>query len=107
MEKINIERFDDLDGSPATKTVTLALDDTTVKLDLNDANGAKLTKLLALWLEKGTPVKTGSVSAVKAAGLDATAIRAWAQAKGLQVSDRGRISTELLVAYTADQAPAS
>lgn len=39
--------------------------------------------------------------AAKGPGSDANAVRAWARAQGLEVSDRGRVSAEIRKAYDA------
>ena len=46
-QKVHIVLEDDLDGSPATETVSFGLDGKTYEIDLNDKNAGKLRDALA------------------------------------------------------------
>src|SRR5689334_12160177 len=113
------ELIDDLDGSPAEVSRQIALDGVAYALDLNAANSAKLDEALAPFIAAGSKLARGgprlrlvrSSSSARATSPAArernTAVRAWAAEQGLEVSDRGRIKTEILDAYEAAQhAPA-
>lgn len=54
--KTLIEFIDDLDGSPATQTVTFAVDGVTYEIDLNDPNAAQLREDINRWTEHGRRV---------------------------------------------------
>jgi len=45
-------------------------------------------------------VRTNKPNVVKAGAYDAKAVRAWAKANGIEVNSRGRISGEILEAYS-------
>ncbi|RKT83024.1 Lsr2 protein [Saccharopolyspora antimicrobica] len=50
-ERIQVELVDDIDGSPATHTVTFALDGVTYEIDLNDEHAQELRALLTRYIE--------------------------------------------------------
>lgn len=101
-----VVRVDDLDGSDlgdGGRTVSLAFQGVEYQLDLSDDNASQLEAALQPYLsvaqrvggrrrgghQLGTPSKNTS------------AVREWAKANGHEVSDRGRISAEVLSAYNA------
>lgn len=91
---------DDLDGGPADKTVTFALDGKTYELDLNSKNAKKLSDALQPFVDKarkvGTKGKAGSRTTVRS---DSKAIRAWGEANGFSVPQRGRLPANLVEAF--------
>src|SRR5437867_3988523 len=99
------ELIDDLDGKPANETVTFGLDGLVYEIDLSAKNAAKMRDVLAPFATAGTRLGRGPVVARRQLGSRGRgpakadpdqnrAVRAWAQAKGLPVSDRGRIRQE-------------
>jgi hypothetical protein len=105
--------IDDIDGGEADETITFALDGTQYEIDLSKSNATKLREALAPYVGSGTRTGRGSVSttrstsgrgrgAVKADRDQNRAIREWAQAKGLDVSDRGRIKQDIVDRYNAE-----
>jgi hypothetical protein len=113
------ELIDDLDGSPAEVSREIALDGVAYALDLSTVNSAKLDEALAPFIGAGSKIGRGGprLRLVRSSsGARATspadrerngAVRAWAAEQGLEVSDRGRIKSEILDAYEAAQnAPA-
>ncbi|MGA4668911.1 histone-like nucleoid-structuring protein Lsr2 [Propionibacteriaceae bacterium Y1923] len=100
---------DDLDGGDAAETVSFALDGVSYEIDLNEANATKLRDSLALWI--GNARRTGGRARAgvgsragrgrRSQGAD---IRAWAQSQGIKVSERGRVSKEIVEAYEAAHA---
>jgi hypothetical protein len=107
------ELVDDLDGKPATETITFGLDGIVYEIDLSTKNAAKLRDVLAPFATAGTRLGRGPVATSRGLGSRGRgpakadpdqnrAIRAWAQAKGLQVSDRGRIRQEFVERYHAE-----
>ncbi len=96
---------DDLDGSPGAETVTFGLDGVRYEMDLGQPNRAKFAGALAPFIAAGRRVSRGTGR--RAAGLagrsrvDRTAVRAWAKQAGLAVSERGRISAEVMSQYEA------
>ncbi|MBT8228074.1 MAG: Lsr2 family protein [Dactylosporangium sp.] len=105
---------DDIDGGDADETVKFALDGTQYEIDLSKNNAAKLREAFAPYLDAGTKIGRGGVvvggraaSARGRGGASADrdqnkAIREWAQAKGIKVSDRGRIKQEIVDRFNAE-----
>jgi hypothetical protein len=105
-KRVQVILEDDLDGSPAAETVTFGLDGVNYEIDLSEDNAAALRDALAPWVghanrvggrKSATPA--GPKSGRSRASRDLGAIRDWARKQGHQVSDRGRISEEVLTAY--------
>jgi hypothetical protein len=98
---------DDLDGGPADETVSFSLDGTSYEIDLNAKNAAKLRDAFASWV--GAARKAGRSTSSSGArrrsrrgGDDRVAeIRAWARSKGIKVSERGRISGDVVAKWEA------
>lgn len=109
-QKVVVQLVDDLDGSsiePGTgSTVSFAIDGTSYEIDLSDENAGKLRDALAPYLKAGRRVggrrssgRTSSGSS--SAASETAAIREWANAQGLKVSQRGRVGAEVVEAYRA------
>ena len=102
---------DDLDGGDAVETVSFALDGVSYDIDLNEANATQLRDALAPWVgharrtggrsRSGTAANAARGRGRRSQGAD---IRAWAQGQGLKVSERGRVSKEVVEAYEAAHA---
>ena len=99
--KVEVTLEDDLDGSKADETLAF-------EIDLSTKNAQKLRKAVAAYVDAARKVgRTGS-KRFRSSGGTATstadreqnqAIREWAKAQGLKVSDRGRISAEVVEQY--------
>ena len=104
-QKVHIVLEDDLDGTPATETVSFGLDGTTYEIDLNDKNAAALREALAQYVGAGR--KAGGAgrrtrSTTKStSGPSAREIRDWARSNGHTVPDRGRIPADVREAFDA------
>jgi len=96
---------DDLDGSDGAETVSFGLDGVQYEIDLSEQNRAKFQKAFAPYVEHGRRVRLQHrrSGAGTSAGLriDRATVRSWARENGLQVSERGRISAELMARYEA------
>jgi len=98
---------DDLDGTniPVGKggTLTFALDGKTYEIDLTAKNTNALRKVLTPYIEAGRQVRTSRGARIKrtAVGADPRTIKEWARANGYEVNDRGRIPSEIRVAFEA------
>jgi hypothetical protein len=95
---------DDLDGSEGAETIVFSLGGVSYEIDLSQKNRAKLHKALAPYIEHGRRVATRRPrSGITSASprVDRAALRAWAKGHGLKVSERGRISAELMEQYEA------
>jgi hypothetical protein len=94
---------DDLDGSDNAETVSFGLGGVTYEVDLSKKNRAKLEKALAPFIEAGRRAPGGgrrrAASRAGSSSIDRTAVRAWARAAGLKVSERGRISADIMRRY--------
>jgi hypothetical protein len=113
-QKVLVEILDDIDGTAAARTVPFALDGVTYEIDLSEDNAAALREGLARYIGAGRRV--GGRKARVANGQSSTStsdrernqrIRAWANANGYGVSERGRLSSEVIAAFEqAQTAPA-
>jgi len=102
-QKVNIVLVDDIDGSDASETVTFGLDGATYEIDLNDKNAAALRDALAGYLGHARKVTNSRGRKTKAttSGPSARELRDWARSNGYQVSDRGRVPSEVRDAFEA------
>jgi hypothetical protein len=117
--KTIVTLVDDLTGEAAEdiSTVEFTVDGITYELDLTDDNSAKLRDALAPYARAGRKISgrrrggtrpgrtissTGSAAGYNRETLKS--IRAWARTNGHSVSDRGRLSAEVLQAWQTAQA---
>jgi hypothetical protein len=111
-QKVQVLLVDDLDGGDAEETVKFGIDGTNYEIDLSGSNAQALREALGQYV--GVARKVGRAASVRGAvprnrGGSATsdreqnrAIREWAKRKGLEISDRGRISQEIVDRYHAE-----
>lgn len=97
---------DDIDGTDADETITFGLDGRHFEIDLSTENAARLRESVAEFVSAARregPQR--SAAAPRRAGYtqDQRAIREWAQANGVEVSDRGRIRKDVVDQYLAAQ----
>jgi Lsr2 len=103
---VSVVVTDDLDGSPDAETVAFGFNGQSYEIDLGQKNLAKLQKSLQPFMEAGRrTAQRRAAKAGRSAGsrIDRAAVRAWAASQGLKVSERGRISAEVLSKYEAAQ----
>jgi hypothetical protein len=107
-QKVQVILVDDIDGGEADETVSFALDGVSYEIDVSEANAEALREALAHWV--GHARRVGGRSTLRRAGAksrpvaertDLSDVRAWARENGFQVSDRGRVSSEVRAAYEA------
>lgn len=105
--KIQVMLEDDLSGGEADETVSFALDGVSYEIDLSSRNADKLRHALQPYVDAGRKSnrsrKSGTRSTGKATG-KAGEIRAWAEANGVPVSARGRVSADVVAQYEAAHA---
>ena len=109
-QKVVTHLVDDLDGKQADETVSFGLDGSHYEIDLSSKNAAALRDALASYVGSArkagrTPAKSGRGRVGGTATADREqnqAIREWAKAKGLNVSERGRIPAEIVEKYHAN-----
>ena len=98
------EFTDDLDGGTATGTVTFGFDGTSYEIDLSKKNKTAMEKALKPYIDharKTRTTRTRRTARTATPRNDLSAIRSWAKDNGFTVSERGRISQDTIVAYTA------
>lgn len=111
--KVQVVIEDDIDGSPAVETVVFGLDGKTYEIDLSEENAAALRASFAQWIASArlssgrapsaTRKSAGAAAAQAKASVarDTGKIRDWARAAGIQVNERGRLSSEVIAKYEA------
>jgi len=103
-KSVSVIITDDLDGSENAQTISFGLDGVAYEIDLAKKNRAKLEHALAPFIEAARRVpRGGRRRGGRAAGApaDRSAVRDWARSNGLQVSERGRISADIIRRYEA------
>ena len=113
-QKVQVLLVDDLDGGEASETVKFGLDGMNYEIDLSDANAQGLRDALAGYVGKarklgrGTAGRGGAATRTRGTSSAASdreqnrAIREWAKRQGLEISDRGRISADIMERYQAE-----
>jgi Lsr2 len=105
-QSVSVIITDDLDGAEGAQTVTFGFQGASYEIDLSAKNQARLEKALAPFIAaaRKTPRRGRARGPARPGGggqPDRAAIRAWAKTAGLQVSERGRISAEVIRRYEA------
>jgi hypothetical protein len=109
MAKRTIEVFhDDLDGSEGASTVKFGLDGKSYEIDLSEPHEKELRKALEKYVGAATQVSAHNAAATGRrkygtgpARRDTKHIREWLRSQGVEISDRGRIPTDLMNRYNA------
>ena len=102
-QRVEYKLVDDVDGTTAVETVSFSLDGVSYEIDLTAGNAKKLRNDFSGWV--GHARRAGGRKSSRKAGAaaqrrgDLSAVRQWARKSGHQVSDRGRISADILAAY--------
>jgi hypothetical protein len=95
------------DDTAGTATVDFSLDGASYEIDVCEEHGAKLREAFAPYVVAGR--RSGRSGAGRrsrrgrgtAGDFDPSAVRAWAKEQGVKVSERGRISAEVLEQYNS------
>jgi len=101
---VSVVITDDLDGSPGAQAVAFSFDGRSYEIDLGKKNRARFQKSLQPFMDAGRRVtqrRTARASRGTDSGTGRAAVRAWAAGQGLKVSERGRISAEVMSRYDA------
>ncbi len=108
---VQVQLLDDIDGSQADETLKFGLDGTNYEIDLSTKHAEKLRASLAKFVLKSRRLSRSRVTATgrsrpstpaRTDRAQNQAIRDWAKAKGIEVSDRGRIPASILEQYQAE-----
>ena len=97
---------DDLDGSGNASAVSFSYNGVDYSIDLSNKNKAAFDKVMKPYLAAASKVggrRTRSRRSAASPGKrsDLNDVRAWAKSQGMKVSDRGRVSAEVLAAFDA------
>ena len=108
-QKVQVILVDDVDGGEAEESVAFGLDGVNYEIDLSTGNADALREALAPWIGHARRVggrasgrSRSAARSSRSSKNDLGEVRSWARKNGFQVSDRGRVSAEVLAAY--DQA---
>lgn len=109
---VHVQLLDDLDGTAADETLKFGLDGMNYEVDLSARHAEQLRSSLARYVLRARRLGRAAANApkIRAGGTAPArtdreqnrAVRDWAKAKGIEVSDRGRIATSLLQQYDAE-----
>lgn len=116
-----VQLTDDLDGKAIPdgkgETIRFGLDRTDYEIDLNDKNAQVLRDAIGKYVAAAR--STGGSGGARGAGArrgtgrsgsepvrdyDPKAVRAWAEAQGIEVSQRGRVPADLIAKFQAADA---
>lgn len=108
-QQFQVRYIDDLDGTDlgeTSNTLSFAFEGKEYSIDLSDENAEAFRAAVAPYIEAGhratgNKTKTGRKSTGKTSSGDTKAIRDWARTSGYDVSDRGRIPSDVMEAYAA------
>jgi nucleoid-associated protein Lsr2 len=100
---------DDLDGSTGAEIISFAYRGTTYEIDLGRRNASAFDKMMRPYLDAARTVtaarggrrgsSNGRRAARRSSAGELASIREWARVQGYSVSDRGRISANVMEAY--------
>lgn len=104
-------KIDDFDGkSEGAETVVYGLEGTFYTLDLAPTNRTKLEAALKPFIDKSQEITSKDAlkhfSSNGFGEVDPMAVRSWAQANGIAVSDKGRVPENIVAQYHAAKAKA-
>jgi len=88
------------DETPGTETVSFAVDGTTYEIDVCDHHVGEMRDAFAPY--GGRVASRRGRRSSTTTGVDPAAVRAWARSKGIKVSERGRISADIVEQFRAD-----
>ena len=107
-QRTEIVFTDDLDGGPADETVRFGIDGTQYEIDLSKAHAGELRSALQPYVASARRVTSGGAGGSRRAsrsaarrGPNPSDVRAWARSEGIEVKDKGRVPSELVVKFQA------
>lgn len=106
-QRIVIELTSDISEVTADETVTFSVDGVAYEIDLTTEEAGQLRAAIAPFASSARKIGRSTSPAARrprsagASDYDASAVRAWAAAHGVDVSERGRISKDVMAQYRA------
>ncbi|HEX2320435.1 MAG TPA: Lsr2 family protein [Streptosporangiaceae bacterium] len=103
-QKVTVTLEDDLDGGVADETVRFGIDGADYVIDLSTKNARRFRSQLAPFIEHARKAGRGlsrRAARSTASRQHSSDIRAWAKARGIAVSERGRIPASVAEQYQA------
>ena len=105
-QKVQVILVDDIDGGAAVETVGFSLDGASYEIDLSSKNAAKFRDAFAAYVGAARKVggrggRRGAAKRGAGASNRTAEIRAWAKSNKVKVSERGRISADVVAKYDA------
>lgn len=100
------------DETPGTETISFALDGASYEIDVCDSHAAAVRDSFAPYVGAARRASGRGVSGSggrgrrgrrshSSNGIDPAAVRAWARSNGVKVSERGRISSDVIEQFHA------
>lgn len=111
-QRVVVELIDDLDGGKADESVAFTLDGVSYQIDLSAGNAETFRDAFVTYTGHARRVggrararvpRQAQANGSSGSGIDTGAVRAWARQNDYVVSDRGRISGDVVKAYEAAQ----
>ncbi|MFW2512290.1 histone-like nucleoid-structuring protein Lsr2 [Demequina sp. SO4-13] len=99
-QKVQVVLVDDVDGGEASETVSFSIENVSYEIDLSEEHAAQMRKDFEKWTTRARRVTSKRGGSSRARRSDSSKVRAWAKAQGYEVSERGRISSEIREAYS-------
>lgn len=108
--KVETTLIDDITGEPADRTITFSVGNVTYEFDASSETASEFDAALAGYIESARRLgKAGAAKTSTSNGkvgvrltidrMQSAAIRRWARDHGYNISDRGRISAEIMDSY--------
>lgn len=104
-QRVVVELTSDLSGETAQETVSFSFEGVAYEIDLTSDEASSFRDSFANYVSRGrkigrkTPPARGARRSAAPGEYDASAVRAWASSRGIEVSARGRISQAVLAQY--------
>jgi hypothetical protein len=104
LARLLVQRLvDDVDGDNATETVAFSYRGADYEIDLSEKHAAALDEALAPYLANARRIRAKPAAPRRPAKSSVPAgpreVRAWAKNQGIEGSDRGRISADVMRQY--------
>ncbi len=106
-QRVVVELTSDISGEVAQETISFSVDGVAYEIDVTSSEAEDLREAFALYVagarkvgRSTTGVKRGRRSG-GGSDYDASAVRAWAASHNIEVSERGRISKDVIEQYRA------